>query len=59
MVKINDFWIAVTVQGQFDHGKSKNRGPETLGSILRAPGPKNLKKVIISKSLFRDFFIMY
>ena len=27
-----------------DHGESENRGPKTLGSILRAPGPKNLKK---------------
>ena len=30
--------------GQFDQGQgeSNNRGPETLGSILSAPGPKNL-----------------
>ena len=24
--------------GRFDHGKPENRGPETLGSILKAPG---------------------
>ena len=36
---------------QIDHEESENRGPETLGSILRAPGhPKKGKnfKVIIS-----------
>ena len=30
--------------GQFDHGEFKNRGPDALGSILRAPGSKYLKK---------------
>ena len=30
--------------GTFDHGKSVNRNLETIGSILRAPWPKNLKK---------------
>ena len=44
MVKINDFSIAVIDQGQFDHGESENRGLETPGSILSAPGPKNLIK---------------
>ena len=57
MVKINDFWIALIWKGQFDHCESENRGPETQESIFRAPGPKNLKSVKISKSLFRDFLI--
>ena len=58
MVKINDFWIELKGQGQFYQGESENRGIETLGSIFRAPGPKNLKKgqnfnVIISIFLLR------
>ena len=32
-----------------------NRSPETLGSILRAPGPKTPQKGQILKSLFCDF----
>ena len=44
MVKINYFCIIILSEGQFDHGESENRGPETLGSISRAPGPKNVKK---------------
>ena len=42
---------------ELDHGESENHGPETQESIVRAPGPKNLKMVKISKSLFRDFLI--
>ena len=37
------FWIVLRY-GQFDYGESKYRDPETQGSILRAPGPKNPKK---------------
>ena len=40
---------------QIDHEESENRGSETLGSILRLQG--TLKRVKISKSLFRDFLI--
>ena len=43
--------------GRFNHSESENRGFETLGSILMAPGPKTIKKFKISKSLFRDFQI--
>ena len=34
-------WIDLDL---IDHGESKNFGPDTLGSILRTKGPKNLKK---------------
>ena len=55
--------------GQFDHGESENHGPETPGSILRAPRPKNLRKgqnfkVIITGALLAKktggskFFLM-
>ena len=59
----------ISCHGQFNHGKSENRGLETLGSILRAPGFKSLKNGEISirdliigsirnfKSLFRDLII--
>ena len=29
---------------QYNHGESENCGPETVGSILRAQGPKDPKK---------------
>ena len=40
---------------QIDNEESENRGPETLGSILKAQS--TLKKVEISKSLFRGFLL--
>ena len=38
-----DFRIPILGYGQLDHIKSQNCGPETIGSILRAPGLKNSK----------------
>ena len=34
---IKDFWIANLGKGQYDYGETENRGPETLGSIIKAP----------------------
>ena len=36
----------------------KNHGPETTGSLIRAPWTKKLKMVKIRKSIFRDFKIV-
>ena len=51
----NVFWIALIGKGQFDNGESENRDSEILMSFIRAPKPKTLIRVQISKSLFCDF----
>ena len=43
--------------GKYDHCESDNRGAETLGSILRVLGPRDLKNCQNLKVIFRDFFI--
>ena len=43
-------------EGQFDHDESENRVPETLGPMIRAPGPKNLKKVKHFKVIISRFY---
>ena len=47
ILRVN-FWVHIPGLGQIDHEESENRGPETQGSILRAPGPK--KKLKMSKT---------
>ena len=52
--RISAFLIS---KSQFDNAESENHGPIFRGPILTAQGPKNLKWVKISKSLFHDFLI--
>ena len=54
---IKEFWVILKRYGQFDNEESVNRDPDALGSILKAPGHKNLNNGLSLESLGHDFRI--
>ena len=50
-----DFWIAILGNGKYDHSESEYCGHESLVSIHRALGPKDLKKGLNFKVIFSLF----